>query len=121
MPEPPSAALAVEGGDPVVGELGSFSWDNSGSDSPWLPGTRMHVGSGERLTLRLANDVPIDRWTVTRTPGATFGSELVGVADGSGRSVTFAAPARGSWSVQVVLWFAHELGSAAYYWLITVD
>ena len=121
MPEPPAAALAVEGGDPVVGELGSFSWDNSGSDSPWLPGTRMHVGSGERLTLRPATDVPIERWTVTRTAGATFGSDPVGVADGSSRSVTFAAPPRGSWSVQVEVWFANDLGSAAYYWLITTD
>ena len=121
MPEPPAAALAVDGGDPVVGELGSFSWDNSGSDSPWLPGARMHVGSGERLTLRLATDVPIERWTVTRTPGATFGSGPVGVADGSTRPVTFATPPRGTWSVQVEVWFAHNLGSAAYYWLIAVD
>ena len=30
--EPPAASLPVEGGDPVVGDLGSFTWMNGGSD-----------------------------------------------------------------------------------------
>ena len=32
--EPPAASLSVEGGDPVVGQLGSFTWNGGGSDGP---------------------------------------------------------------------------------------
>jgi hypothetical protein len=121
IPEPPAASIAVEGGDPVVGELGSFTWENGGSDAPWVPGAPMRVGSGERLTLTLAAAVRIVNWSIRRTPAATFGSGVVGMGEGSAEPVTFAAPPRGSWSVNVDVWFADNLGSAAYYWLITVD
>ncbi|MEA2610414.1 MAG: hypothetical protein QOG32_140 [Chloroflexota bacterium] len=47
--QPPDAALAAEGGDPVIGQLGSFTWGAGGSDSPWLPGAPLVVGVGERL------------------------------------------------------------------------
>lgn len=123
MPEPPAASVAVEGGDPVVGELGSFSWENSGSDAPWLPGNPIHVGSGEQLTLTLAEPVEIADWTVSRqAPGASLdGVGAVGMAEGSAGPVTFAAPPPGSWSVSVDVWFADNLGSASYYWLMKVD
>jgi len=121
MPEPPPASLAVEGGDPVVGELGSLTWRNSGSDAPWVPGTPMRVGRGEQLTLTLATDVRIETWTVRRTPTSTIGSGVIGMGEGSAEPVTFAAPPAGSWSVSVNVLFAGNLGSAAYYWLIAVD
>ena len=121
VPEPPAASLAVEGGDPVVGELGSFAWNNSGSDVPWVPGNPIHIGRGEQLTLSLASSIRLERWTVDRTPGATIGSGVVGMAEGAGEPVAFAAPPRGRWSVSVSVWFADNVGSASYYWLITVD
>ncbi len=43
------------------------------------------------------------------------------MGEGSSEPVSFAAPPPGSWSVNVEVWFADNLGSAAYYWLITVD
>ena len=49
--EPPAATLAVEGGDPVTGQLGTFTWGDGGSDSPWLPGSPIAVGTGEHLTV----------------------------------------------------------------------
>ena len=49
--EPPAASLAVEGGDPVTGQLGTFTWGDGGSDSPWLPGAPIAVGTGEQLTV----------------------------------------------------------------------
>lgn len=123
IPEPPAASIAVEGGDPVVGELGSFSWQNSGSDSPWLPGNPIHVGAGEQLRLTLAEPVRIVEWHVSRQPPRSTldGYGALRMGEGSREPVTFAAPPPGSWSVNVDVWFADNLGSAAYYWLITVD
>ena len=121
MAEPPRASVSVEGGDPVVGELGSFTWDNSGSDGPWLLGSPIHIGRGERLTLTLADPVEVVIWTVSRAPAGANGSGVVGMAQGSSEPVTFAAPPPGLWSVSVVVWFADNLGSAAYYWLMEVD
>jgi hypothetical protein len=121
IPLPPSAWLAVEGGDPVVGALGGFTWMDSGSASPWLPGTPLHVGTGERLTMALADGVGIAGWAVRRSSPAALGVDPIGMADGAGEPLTFDAPAAGMWSVNVELRFAGDLGSAAYFWLITTD
>jgi hypothetical protein len=122
IPEPPAASVAVEGGDPVVGELGSFGWKNAGSDSPWLDGSPIHVGAGEQLMFTLAEPVAIDTWQVNRVlPGSRDGIGSVGMGEGSGEPITFDAPPSGSWSVGVNVLFADNLGSAAYYWRIDVD
>lgn len=118
--EPPPASLAVEGGDPVDGQLGSFTWADGGSDSPWLPGAPLTVGSGERLTVSVAHGLGVDGWSASRVPSGTANG-VGAVALGSGAApVTFAAPDPGSWSVQVTLRFAGDLGSATYYWQVTV-
>lgn len=122
IPEPPAASIAVEGGDAVVGQLGSFGWKNGGSDAPWLDGSPIHVGAGEQLVLTLAEPISIDAWQVSRVvPGRRDGMGSEGMAEGSGEPVTFGAPPSGSWSVSVNVWFADHLGSASYYWLIDVD
>ena len=121
MAQPPGASITVEGGDPVDGQLGSFTWHNGGSDGPWLPGSPIHIGSGERLRLAFAQPVRLADWTVSRAPAGASGSGVVGMAEGSGEPVTFDPPPAGSWSVNVNVWFADNLGSAAYYWLIDVD
>lgn len=118
--EPPAASLAVEGGDPVVGQLGSYTWADGGSDSPWLPGTPMRAGAGEPLTVTLGDGVAVAGWTARRVPaGTSNGTGAVGLGAG-GAPVTFAAPGRGTWSVQVAVVFAADLGTAAYYWQLTV-
>ncbi len=122
IPLPPDAWIAVEGGDPVVGALGSFTWRETGSDSPWLPGTRVHVGRGELLVVSLAQPIAIASWTAGRTrPGSLDASAAIGLGEGRGDQPRFLAPPPGSWSVQVVVWFAANQGSAAYYWLVEVD
>lgn len=118
---PPAASLAVEGGDPVVGALGGFSWLNGGSASPWLPGTPIHVATGERLTMTLADGVGIAGWTVRRSSPATLGVDITGMAEGTGEPLAFDAPTAGTWSVSVELRFARDLGSAVYFWLVEVD
>jgi hypothetical protein len=117
---PPQASLAAEGGDPVIGQLGTFTWADGGSDSPWLPGTPATVGAGEPLTISLADGVSIEAWSAKRVPaGTTDGAGAVGL--GSGVSpATFKAPGPGSWSVQVQVTFAGNLGAGAYYWQLTV-
>jgi len=122
IPEPPGASIAVDGGDPVVGELGSFGWKNAGSDSPWLDGSPIHVGAGERLVFTLSEPVAIETWQVSRViPGDRDGTGAVGMSEGSGEPITFDAPPSGSWSVGVSVLFADNLGGAVYYWRIDVD
>jgi hypothetical protein len=118
--EPPAATLAVEGGDPVTGQLGTFIWGDGGSDSPWLPGSPITIGAGERLTVALADGVGVATWSAKRVvAGTTDGSGAVGLGTG-GPPIAFGAPEVGSWSVQVTVDFDDGLGSASYYWLVTV-
>ena len=121
--EPPAATIAVEGGDPVTGDLGSFTWQNSGSDSPWLAGSPIHIGSGETLEMTLVEPVAIDTWTATRVAAATLDdTAAVGLGDGAAANpVRFTGPPPGVWSVKVSVWFAGNLGSATYYWRVEVD
>ncbi len=118
--EPPAASLAVEGGDPVTGQLGSFTWGDGGSDSPWLPGSPIAVGTGEVLTVSIAGPVAVATWSAKRLPeDAMGGSGATGLGTG-GPPIAFDAPETGSWSVQVTVDFDGGLGSATYYWLVTV-
>ncbi len=118
--QPPAASLAVEGGDAVTGQLGSYTWNGAGSDSPWLPGAPIMVGQGERLGVALDGGVVVPAWTARRVvAGTTDGSGAVGLGEGEG-PVTFPAPPAGAWSVQVTVRFAGDLGSATYYWQVTV-
>lgn len=122
VPAPPGASIAVEGGDPVEGALGTYTWHNVGTDAPWLNGTPIHIGSGEQLAVTLARQVAIERWTVGRAlPGSRDGSGAIGVAEGTGGLPRFAPPPPGTWSIQVSVWFAGNQGTAAYYWLVEVD
>ncbi len=119
--QPPPAVLAADGGDPVVGQLGTYTWADGGSDSPWLPGAPITVGAGEPLTVSIPDGVAIAEWTARRVrAGTSNGTGAVTIGSGRG-PVTFAAPGRGTWSVHVDLRFADGLGSAAWYWLVTVS
>jgi hypothetical protein len=120
--EPPGATLVVEGGDPVAGQLGSYTWAGGGSDAPWLPGTRIAVGIGERLSLALTDATGIVSWSARRVPAGTInGDGAVRLAAGTSGPVAFDAPAAGSWSVQVTVRFAGDLGSANWYWQVDVS
>lgn len=120
--EPPAASMAVEGGDPIVGELGSFTWMNGGSDSPRLRGQPFHAGSGELLMVTLADRVAVENWTASYVPPPGLpGATPIGLGDGPGEPIVFETPPIGQWSVSVDVWFAGGLGSAAYYWLVDVD
>lgn len=118
---PPDAALAAEGGDPVVGQLGSYTWRGAGSDSPWLPGSPIAVGAGEPLEVRLAGQPLVGDWRARVTPGdAAPGRPIRPLGHGSG-AIGFAAPGEpGLWSVAVELTFVDGSGSATYFWALEV-
>jgi hypothetical protein len=116
---PPDASLAAEGGDPVVGQLGSFTWGDGGSDSPWLPGAPIRVGAGEPLTVTLDDGTAIAGWTAVRTPAkATSGAGAVAAGDGSG-AIGLAITVTGRWTLAVTVEFATG-GSATWYWQLEV-
>jgi hypothetical protein len=119
--EPPSATLAADGGEPAIGQLGSYTWLDAGSDSPWLSGTPLTVAAGEPLTVTVGGGVAVADWSARRvTAGTTNGTGAVALGQAAGPPVAFAAPATGTWSVQVTVLFANDLGSATYYWRLVV-
>jgi hypothetical protein len=121
LPEPPAGLLAVEGGEAVKGQLGSFTWKNGGSDAPWLDGTPIHVGAGERLAVTFGEPIGVSNWTASRVPpGNRDGFGAIGIGEGLAGPIAFDPPPKGSWSVSVEVWF-ENFGSAAYYWLVNVE
>jgi hypothetical protein len=118
---PPTASMQAEGGDPVAGQLGSYTWGDGGSDSPWLPGSPITVGAGEPLTVVLAGDAAVADWSAARVAPATKdGAGAIPLASADGDPIRFPAPEAGRWSVQVQVRFQGGSDSAAYYWLLDV-
>lgn len=118
---PPDALLAAEGGDPVAGQLGTFVWFQTGSDSPWLPGAPLAVGAGEPLTVSLAPDDGIRAWTARIVPAAAGGPDgAVTLGEGPGIP-RFDAPGPGEWTVEVFVEFAAGAGDARYFWRLEVE
>jgi hypothetical protein len=113
--------MQAEGGDPVAGQLGSYTWGDGGSDSPWLPGSPITVGAGEPLTVVLPSDAAVADWSAARVaPGSTDGAGAMSLASADDVPIRFPAPDAGRWSVQVQVRFRGGSDSAAYYWLLDV-
>jgi hypothetical protein len=115
-----SAALAVEGGDPVDGQLGSYVWGDGGSDSPWLHGAPITVGAREPLSVALRPEQPIASWSTRFVPATADGPEGATTLGQSSGQPRFAAPAPGSWIVEVHVVFTDAAGNASYFWQLTV-
>ncbi len=115
---PPDASLAAEGGDAVIGQLGTYTWKETGSDAPWLPGARITVGAGEPLSVRVAGDGQVGAWVARAGPtGSDVPPRSLGAGSGP---VEFDAPEAGIWSLAVELHFADGSGVATYYWELHV-
>jgi hypothetical protein len=118
---PPAAALAAEGGDPIEGQLGTYIWGEGGSDSPWLPGARISVGSGEPLTVSFRPATTPARWSARSVPSTADGpAGAAALGEGAGQP-TFPAPGPGTWTVEVHVVFAGATGNASYFWQLAVD
>jgi hypothetical protein len=118
---PPDASLAAEGGDPVIGQLGTYTWRGAGSDSPWLPGSAIAAGAGEPMIVQLAGQPRVGDWRArAMTADGAPGGPIRPLGRGSG-AIGFAAPSEpGVWSVAVELTFADGSGSATYFWALDV-
>jgi hypothetical protein len=113
--------LGVEGGDPVTGQLGTYTWGDGGSDSPWLPGAPLKAAAGEPLTMTLGGGVGVARWTARRVAAGSEGAPgATSLGTGRAAPVTFPSPKKGTWSVQVTVEFEGGVGSANYYWQLDV-
>ena len=118
---PPDASLAADGGDPVTAQLGTYTWRDTGSDSPWLPGAAIAIGAGEPLTVTLEPDIGVESWRARLVPATADGpAGAVVLGQGSGQLV-FTAPAPGAWTVEVAVVFADALGDASYFWRLEVS
>jgi hypothetical protein len=118
---PPAARLSAEGGDPVNGQLGTFTWADAGSDSPWLPGAPIPVGAGEPLAVEFAPDIAIATWRARSVPSTASGPDgATELGIGSG-TPTFAAPGAGSWTVEIHAAFGDGAGDASYFWRLDVS
>ncbi len=118
---PPAADLAAEGGDPVEGQLGTYTWGDGGSDAPWLPGAPLAVGAGEPLTMTLRPDTGIASWTVRVVPAAADGPAGAEAVTSSLPVVLVTAPVAGAWTLQIEVTFADDLGQASYFWALDVS
>lgn len=118
--DPPVASLRVEGGDPVVGQLGTYSWAGGGSSSPWLPGAPIDVGAEEPLIVTMDQPFIVTAWTARLAPAADQdGAQAVVAAEGVGQPV-MSVPKRGAWTLAVTVTFG-ERGSATYAWRLDVS
>lgn len=119
--DPPVAALAAEGGDSTDGQLGTYAWGDGGSDSPWLRGARIAVGSGEPIIVTLRPATNVTSWSARSVPSTADGPAGAAVlGEGTGQP-RFTAPGPGTWTVEVQVVFADGLGSASYFWKLAVD
>lgn len=118
---PPAALLAVDGGDPVPGQLGTYALAASGSDGPWLPGIPMAVGAGESLALVLAPPWPIESWRARYVPaGQTDPTDAVSLGTGRGDPLLEVPPV-GAWTMEIGLTFRAGAGTANYFWRLAVE
>jgi hypothetical protein len=119
--EPPVAELAAEGGDPTEGQLGTFAWRDSGSDSPWLPGARMAVGAGEPLGVAFRPATIVATWAARSVPSTADGPAGATVLGEGAGQPRFEAPRAGTWTVEVHVVFEDGLGDASYFWQLAVS
>jgi hypothetical protein len=121
LAEPPPATLSgiVSGADD--GALGSYTWDGSGSDAPWIvpravttarPGAVLGVGF-------TGAGAPVE-WTARWAPVTGSGAgDVAAGTDGAGAVSVEAPHEDGTWSLQVEASFG-EGRAGTWYWRVEV-
>jgi hypothetical protein len=114
---PPTALLGAAGSELVAGELGSYTWQQAGSDAPWIivpARNAARMPSPYRIELEPGPE-PL-RWIVAWAPiERGLAGAIAGHAQGSG-AIRFPGPdGRGAWSLRLEADFG-SLGRATWYW-----
>jgi hypothetical protein len=124
---PPTAILHA-GNAAVPGELGSYVFEGSGSDSPWLPFDSLSIVpvADAPLTVAFEDGTLVATWSAAIataddvTGAATRGAGGRGAGAPPLAAVTIGAIPAGSWVLSVRLELADGRGDATYYWAIEV-
>ena len=123
---PPPACRPRRRWRPMVAIPRSDSWARTPGSmadptARGCPGPRSRWARVEPLTVAIGGGVAVADWSARRvTAGRTDGNGAIALGEAAGPPVAFTAPAAGTWSLQVTVRFANDLGSAAYYWRLTV-
>lgn len=117
---PPVGQLAAEGGDAITGQLGTFTWGDGGSDSPWLPGAPISVGAGEPLAVSFGSPIGVATWQARAVPSGADGPAGASILGEGTGAPAFGAPAAGSWTAEVHVVFDGGVGDASYFWQLEV-
>jgi hypothetical protein len=124
LSEPPMALLVGETlpGEPAVGDLGSYTWGEEGSDAPWIVSDRgAFARPGTPVSVTFDPSVSPPAWTVRWAPITAAGAGDVASASQGTDEVTFEVPDRaGAWSLQLEARFGSGHG-ATWYWRVDVQ
>jgi hypothetical protein len=111
----------------VPGELGSYVFEGSGSDSPWLPFDSLSVvtvAAGVPLTIAFEDGTTIATWSAAVAAAEDEAGEAGQGVGGRGSGepplaavATDAIPV-GRWVLSVRLELADGRGDATYYWAL---
>lgn len=126
---PPLALLSVDGGEPMTGELGTYVYEGSGSDAPWLPAASLEsvqVPSGATLELTLEDASAFVSWSAQVAAAEDVRGESktgLGQSEGSTRmeSAAFASPETGQWVLAARVFYPDDRGDAVFFWLLDVS
>ena len=127
-PSLPPAAVLAGGGGPVIGALGSWTFENNGSDSPWLPAASLSeitVIPGARLTVHLDGGEPVGTWSAQVAAASDTRGEWPSSAGGRDEAepplseVVLDALLPGRWVLAVRLELTDGRGDATWYWLVS--
>jgi hypothetical protein len=117
----PSAALDGPVGNPVNGDLGTYTWDGFASEAPWVvAGPPLAAAPGSALWVSFGATAPLDwRAAWARVVGGVAGTP-VGAAYGAGGAAAIRAPGTaGAWSLRVTASFGAGR-NATWYWRVAV-
>jgi hypothetical protein len=118
-PAPPAATLLGPAG-PVAGDLGTFAWDGTGSDGPWIVSLEASsIAPGATIGVQLAPPIAPDSWTARWAPVRDgVAGDPVASSAGEGGVIRLVAPGSpGSWSLQLEARFAPGR-NATWYWRV---
>lgn len=113
----------------VVGLLASFAFCDGSTEAPWpaaasLPEVQL-TDDEINILISIAEGQSFLQWQALSAPtSATSPTDATmlssGTSDSGVDSVSFAGPTTGEWVISMTLTYPGQIGSATYFWLVTV-